>query len=453
MSKIDEHLPVRASEAPRALRRSLTYADLVVYGLAYISPLAPLGTLGFVWQLSGGLIVLAYLLGAGCMYFTAKSYAVMTEAVPTAGSVYGFARDSLGPLPGFVAGWMILLDYLLIPALVYVLIAVALGTLIPGVTRGEWILLMAATTLAINWFGVTVTSRANFVAVAIQAVIVVGCVVLGLMALAAGKGTGRLSLAPVYNASSFEFGKIFSATSICILSFLGFDAISTLAEEIKGHDRRDVGRAIMTAFAISAAFFVGVTWVFGNLLPGIRIKDPAAATYELAAWAVAPWAAGILAWVYVGVVGFCNALPMQAGAARVLYAMGRDRQLPSVLARLHPRFDTPYVGMLVTTAISLGVALQMRNRLDDLTSMVNFGALSAFLLLHASVLARFAAKQRSRSWFPHWVVPLAGIAVVLAVLRGMGSIAVVVGTTWLAVGIVYGLALRWKRRDELRALL
>src|SRR6202142_2842640 len=113
-----------------SLKRSLRYHDLIVYGLAYIAPITPLSTLGFVWEASNGLIALAYVLGGICMYFTARSYATMTETIPTAGSVYGFARHSLGPFPGFIAGWLILLDYLLIPAFVYVLMAVALETLL-----------------------------------------------------------------------------------------------------------------------------------------------------------------------------------------------------------------------------------------------------------------------------------------------------------------------------------
>lgn len=435
---VDGHAAAPGAGSPAKLKRTLTYWDLVVYGLAYISPLAPLGTLGFVWRASGGLIVLAYLLGAACMYFTAKSYAVMTEAVPTAGSVYGFARESLGAFPGFIAGWMILLDYLLIPALVYVLIAVALGTLIPDVARSVWILLMAVTTLAVNWFGISVTSRANFVAIAIQVVVLFAFLALALIALGAGKGIGRLSLAPVYSATAFDAGKILSATSISIFSFLGFDAISTLAEEVKVGDRGVAGRAIIAVLMISATFFVGTTWILGCLLPGIRIQNPAAAAYQLAAWAIAPWAGAGLAWVYVGVGGFCNALPMQAGVARVLYAMGRDRQLPPVLARVHLRYNTPYVGMLVSGPISLAIALSLREHLDELASIVNFGALSGFLLLHASVLARFAFRQRSRSWFSHWVVPLVGATVVLAIFRGMSVVVLLVGAGWLAAGLLYG---------------
>jgi amino acid transporter len=446
--------PVSPAAAGGAkLKRSLGYWDLVLYGLAYIAPFAPFSTLGFVWNESNGLIVLAYVLGAVCMYFTAQSYATMTETLPTAGSVYGFARQSLGAFPGFIAGWMILLDYLLIPAFVYVLIAVALESLLPGVDRGIWIVSMVAMTTAVNWFGITVTSRANFIAVALQVIIIVGFLILGVIALHAGKGNGGLTLKPVFDAGAFDAGKIFSATSICIMSFLGFDAVSTLAEEVEGGDRRVVGKAIIAVLVLSAVFFVAVTWVLGNLLPGIAIKDPAAAVYELAAWATGPWTAVVLAWAYAGIVGLSNALPMQVGVARVVFAMGRDRQLPRVLSRVHPRYHTPYVGMLVTAVLSLAVALYMKNRLDDLASIVNFGALSGFLFLHVSVIAFFGLKQGGAQWIRHRLVPVCGIVVVLAVFSGMSALAVKVGSAWLCAGLVYGLVLKAKHREELHVTL
>jgi len=435
---------------PATLNRTLKYWDLIAYGLAYIAPITPLSTLGFVWAASKGLIALAYVLGGVCMYFTARSYAIMTETVPSAGSVYGFARHSLGTYPGFLAGWMILLDYLLIPAFVYVLIAVALGTLLPGVDRSRWIVLMVATTLTINWFGVTVTTRVNFLAVIVQSVVMFAFLALALVALGHGKGTGHLSFAPFWNSHSFDSGALFTATSICIMSFLGFDAISTLSEEVEGHDRRIVGRAIIGVLVISTLFFVLVAWVLGNLLPGIKIKDLAAATYELAGWAVGPWAAIAIAWAYVLVVGLSNAIPMQVGVARVLYAMGRDRQLPPALARLHARYNTPYVSMIVTAFISLAVALAMRNQLDDLATIVNFGALSGFLLLQMSVIAHFGIRLKSRAWFAHWLAPLIGLVVVLAVFSGMSALAMKVGFAWLGVGSIYGLVLRFRHRDTLR---
>jgi amino acid transporter len=204
---------------------------------------------------------------------------------------------------------------------------------------------------------------------------------------------------------------------------------------------------------LSAIFFVGVTWVLGNLLPGVVIKDQAAAVYELAAWATGPWTAVTLAWSYALIVGLSNALPMQVGVARVVFAMGRDRQLPRILARVHPRYHTPYMGMLVTVTLSLAVALYLKNRLDDLASIVNFGALSGFLFLHVSVLTYFAIKRRSSDVIQHWLTPLCGIIVVLAVFSGMSALAVKVGVTWLVVGLVYGLVLKALHRDELHVPL
>jgi len=184
-------------------------------------------------------------------------------------------------------------------------------------------------------------------------------------------------------------------------------------------------------------------------MSGFAIKDPAAAVYELAAWAVGPWASLLTAWAMATVVGLTNALPMQVGVARVLYAMGRDRQLPAILAKVHPTHGTPYVGMLVTTAISISVALVMRYQMDELVSIVNFGALSGFMLLHVSVIVLFWFKARSGRWIVHLVVPVSGIIVVLAVLSGMSSLAMMLGVTWLIVGLVYGTILAKRRRAEL----
>jgi amino acid transporter len=441
--------PSRENHGAQSLRRTLSYYDLLIYGLAYVAPFALFQSLGFVWQASNGLIVLAYVLAAVCMYFTAKSYALMTETVPSAGSVYGFARHALGPFPGFIAGWMILLDYLLIPAYVYVFMAVALGTLIPPVDRGIWIIVLSGATLGVNWFGVKVTSRANLISVVTQVAILAVLMLFFLVALYHGKGNGALTLRPLYTPQLFHIKSIFAATSICVMSFLGFDAISTLSEEVESNDRRVVGRAIVAVLFLSAALFAAVAWITGDLMSGFAIKDPAAAVYELAEWAIGPWASLLTAWAMATVVGLTNALPMQVGVARVLYAMGRDRQLPPVLAKLHPTYGTPYVGMLVTTAISVAVALVMRNQMDELVSIVNFGALSGFMLLHVSVIVLFWFKARSGRWIVHLVVPVSGIIVVLAVLSGMSSLAMMLGVAWLVVGLVYGTILTKRRRAEL----
>ncbi len=433
----------------RTLRRTLSYYDLLIYGLAYVAPTAPITTLGFVWQESHGLIVLAYLLGGVCMFFTAKSYALMTESVPSAGSVYGFARHALGPFWGFLAGWMILLDYLLIPSYIYVMMAVALGTLVPQVDRGIWILALGGVTLGINWFGLRVTSKVNLFSVSAQLAIVLLLIVCAGIALHAGKGAGGLTMHPLYAPGSFHLGGIFAATSICVMSFLGFDAVSTLSEEVASDDRRIVGRAIIGVLVLSAILFSVMAWVLGDLMAGFVMRDPAAAIFDLSGAAIGGWMAILLAWSNATLVGFTNALPMQVGVARVLFAMGRDRQLPAVLSRVHPIHGTPYVGMIVTTVLSIGVALAMRNQMDQLVSVVNFGALSGFLLLHCSVIALFGLKRGSGRRFAYLVSPIAGIVVVALVLSGMSTLAKLLGAAWLIAGLLYGAFLAHRRRTEL----
>ena len=431
------------------LQRTLSFHDLVMYGLAYVCPAAPFQILGFVWLKSGGLIALAYILGGVCMYFTARSYAVMTAAVPSAGSVYGFARHALGPFAGFIAGWMILLDYMLIPGYMYDVIAVALETLVPRVDRAIWIVLVCALTLGINWFGLKVTTRVNLFSVVSQLLLIAVLLAFSVLALHAGKGNGALTLKPIFSPPLFNLHGLFAATSICVMSFLGFDAVSTLAEEVKSNDRRQVGRAIVWVLILSATLFTVIAWVLGNLLSGLTIKDAAAASYELAAWSIGPWASITLAWATATVIGITNVLPMQVGVARILFAMGRDRQLPQAAARIHPKYGTPYVGMLVTGAITGTVALIMRYHVDEIASLVNFGALSGFLLLHVSVLAKFGIRARSGERFAHIAVPVLGAAVVLAVMTGMSSLALTLGSGWLVAGLLYGAVLHRGRRDAL----
>ena len=110
-------------------------------------------------------------------------------------------------------------------------------------------------------------------------------------------------------------------------------------------------------------------------------------------------------------------------------------------------------GAMITAALSLAVAVYMKGRLDDLASIVNFGALSGFLFLHISVLAYFGIRRRSSAWIRHWLVPMCGIIVVLAVFSGMSTLAAKVGSAWLAAGVVYGLVLKAKHRGELHVPL
>jgi amino acid transporter len=418
-----------------SFRRRLQLGDLVAYGLAYIAPIAPLSTLGLVWAAANGMLALAYLLGGVCMAFTAFSYAAMVREVHSAGSVYGFARVVLGPFAGFVAGWMILLDYLLIPAFVYVVMAVALGELMPGIDRGVWIVLLAAFTTAVNWFGIGSTAKVSFAAVVAQVLVMIALLALAATVRVHALGAAGLGAAPFYHMP-FSLSAVLAGTSICVMSFLGFDAVSTLAEDTEDRSGRTLGRAILLVLAFATVLFVLTAWILGNAMQGAHFKSLDAAAYELAGQLGGVWVGIAVAWAYAILVGFSNALPMQVGVARVLYAMARDRQLPAPLARLHPRHNTPHVAMLASTAVSVVVALWLRGAVDQLAAFVNFGALFGFALIHVCVLVHFARAAR-RNLAVNVVSPLLGIGVVAAIMWGMNAAALVLGAVWLLIGLAW----------------
>ena len=434
--------PLPPQPTAPALPRTLDLQDLVAYGLAYIAPIAPLTTLGFVWAASGGLIALSYLLGVVCMLFTVNSYVQMSREHHSAGSAYGFAQQVLGNRVGFLTGWLLLLDYLLIPALVHVMMSIGMEAVVPGVGRGVWLSALAAVTLLVNWRGITVTSRVNQVSVVFQLLFMAGFLGLCVWKLGTGLGQGALTLKPFHDPAHFNLSQVVAGTGICVLAFLGFDAVSTLAEETRTTDRGLVGRATALVMLISGALFVLSAWVLGNVMPAVQVKDAATASFDLAGTLFGPAAVAALAVVMIFLVGFTNALPMQAGVARVLFAMGRDRQLPGSLGRVHPKYGTPHVGMLVAAAASYVVAFALLDHAELLTSIVNFGALGSFALLHVAVIVHFKVRKGSRR-LAHGLAPALGLVIVLGILSALSTTALLVGGGWLVLG---GAMAAWRNR-------
>ncbi len=120
---------------PAELKRSLTLADLIIYGIVFIGPIAPFAFYGYVSSTAKGMVVLAYLVGAIAMFFTAYSYKLLSADFPLAGSVFAYARRAIGEKTGFVAGWMLVLDYILLPAAVYLAAANALHEIVTALPR------------------------------------------------------------------------------------------------------------------------------------------------------------------------------------------------------------------------------------------------------------------------------------------------------------------------------
>ena len=418
------------------LRRALSVWDLVIYGMVFMVPIAPFGVFGFVYKDAKGMVPLAYLVGLVGMFFTAMSYASMSRAYPVAGSVYSYVGRGLHEAAGFLAGWLILLDYILVPALLYVFSTVALRPLFPAVPDLVWLLSFVGFNAAVNLVGIRLTARVNFCMLGLQIATLAIFVAAGLIALYRGQGAGSLTLRPIYDPAVFSLATVVGATSIAVLSFLGFDAISTLAEESLG-DRGSVARATIASLLVVGVLFMLQTWIATDLARGMRFSSPETAFYEIAGRAGGTPLRLLTIGANILASGIANALAAQAAVSRILYAMARDGKLPAALARVHPRYQTPYVSTLVVAGISVVIGLIFTRRVDDLTRVVNFGALSGFLLLHVAVISHFVIRGGSRAWFPHLVSPLAGVAVIGYVLYEMDGAAKIMGAVWIGAGILY----------------
>jgi len=340
------------------LQRSLSFRDLVTYGLIFMVPIAPFGIFGSVFQASNGMVALAYVLGMVAMMVTASSYGVNARAYPVAGSVYSYAGRAIAPWVGFLAGWTILLDYILVPGLLSLVAAVSMTAVLPSVPVWVWIVAFVVVNAVINLAGIKTTRRVNTVALVGALGVLATFVVAAILALASGAGRG-FSWEPVFSSTQFQIGTLLTAMSVCMLSFLGFDAMSTLAEDVKGGPRQ-VSRGMIAALAI-----IGVLFVVQSYLAALLVESPATliadgdptgtAFYDAARVAAGPWLATVTALATALAWGLANNMVAQVATSRLLYAMARDRQLPAFLAKVSVSRSVPVNGILLTAAISLGL--------------------------------------------------------------------------------------------------
>ncbi|WP_406326477.1 APC family permease [Streptomyces sp. NBC_01617] len=441
-----------SSTADRAtLRRTLGFRDLVVYGLLFIAPMAPVGVFGTLDAKSDGAVALVYLAATVVMGFTAFSYAQMVRVAPLAGSVFTYARKGLGEGPGFIAGWMAMLDYLLIPAVAYLFSGIAMNSLVPEVSRWVWTALAVVITTLLNLWGVRAAARVGFAVLAMEIVVLLVFLVSAVVVLVQD-GAQRGWWTPFTGDSGFSLQAVLGAVSVAVLSYLGFDAIASFAEEATGGSEK-VARALLFCLVLAGVLFVAQGYLAALLEPMTSADlaaEPArqgSAFYDTVDFAVGTWLHDLVA-ISKAIGAAFAALAGQAAAGRLLFAMSREQRLPSLLARIDPR-GVPRAAILIAAAVTLVAAVWAARRddgLDHLVSVVDIGALTAFVLLHASVVGWFAVRRMDGppSWWRHVLVPVVGAGVLIAVILSATASAQVVGVCWLGVGLVV-LAMQWGR--------
>jgi len=418
-----------------SLRRILRLPALVFFGLVYMVPLTIFTTYGVVTQLTGGRTAAAYVITLLAMFFTALSYSAMVKKYPIAGSAYSYTSLSFGPSIGFLAGWSLLLDYLFLPMINYLVIGLFLNIAFPQVPAWVFVVATIGLVTLLNIRGISSVSSMSNLIVGAQVVFVLVFIAL------AGKhllGVEALDLSAPWlgDGSQVGFLPLMAGAAVLCLSFLGFDAVSTLAEEARD-PRKDIPRAIVITTLGAGALFILLALVSQLVFPGSAFKDPEAAAGEVMLQAGGRFLEMFFTAAYVaGAAG--SALASQASVSRILFSMGRDGILPRrVFGVLSARYKTPTTAIVLVSLISL---LAVVIDLTTLASMISFGALVAFSAVNLAVIKSHLFDGQPRSGadlLRYGLLPLVGFALIVWLWTSLSLLTLGIGLAWFAVGLAY----------------
>jgi putrescine importer len=427
------------SDSETRFKPVLSLWALVLFGLAFVGVTAPYTFFGVGAVQSGGHFATVYLIALIAVSFTAASYGSMAEAFPEAGSTYAYASKGIHPIAGFIAGWVIILDYILMPMLCAIIVGATSHSLMPAVPYSVWMTGAAVVITAVNLCGIEMTSRATALFNAVLAISIGWFLIAAVWALTHGVGRGTLlSLEPFYSAGHFSLSAVMAATPVAVLSFLGFDGISTLAEDAK-EPSRNVSRATSLVCFIAGGMFVLQTYLGQLIWP-----DPAGFSSLETAFSdvgrrIGGPALGYLIALLVVAQAVVSGIASQASASRLLYGMARDGRLPrSIFGYLHPKRRTPTYSMLLMGGIALIGGLLLD--LDRAAELVNFGACAGFLAVNSSVVSHYFFRRRERGAGALWkylASPIIGFLVCLWIWLSVSRLAMKVGAVWSLAGFIY----------------
>jgi putrescine importer len=429
-------IKVTQSSAAR-LKRTLTLWDLVFYGLIVIQPTAPMPLFGVVSQEARGHVVTTVLIAMVAMLLTAVSYGRMARVYPSAGSAYAYVRGEFGNFPGFLTGWAIVLDYLLNPLICTIWCSKAASNILPIVPYPIWVLFFALLFTLLNLRGIEASATTNrWLAIAMSVVVVYMLICMVRYLAGQGPFAPDFFIKPFYDPANFSLSAVLTGTSIAALTYIGFDSISTLSEEVVNPEKNILRATVLTCLA--TGIFAAIEVYVGQLLwPDFRHYPDVDTAYSF----IAGRAGGTLLFHIVNgtllVATIGSGMGSQLGAARLLYGMGRDNALPArFFGHVDSRTNIPNYNVLFSGAIALIGALSISYQLG--AELLNFGAFLAFTGVNAAAFMHYFVRGRNRHW-SYLVLPLAGCAVCLYIWSNLRWQARLVGFIWLCAGIMYAL--------------
>lgn len=415
----------------RQLKRVLGTPMLVLFGLAYMVPLVVFTTYGIVTNVTQGYLPTAYVFTLIAMLFTAYSYINMVKADPSAGSSYSYVKKTFGINVGFMVGWSLLLDYLFLPMINYMLIGIYLHAQFPEVASWVWVVAAILLVTSLNVVGIVTISGVNFVLITAQILFLIIFFALAIYHIHQQDAPNLLS--PFYG-EGFSFNQIMAGSAILCLSFLGFDAISTLSEEAKS-PLLTIPRAIMGCTLIGGGIYIVAAYLGHLVYPEHLFANVDSAALDIffilggkafTAFFTAAYIAGC----------FASAIASQASVSRILFAMGRDNILPRrPFGLLHKKLHSPYINTLLVGVISLSALF---TTLEFIASMISFGALVAFSFVNLTVIKHYLVNNRTAdsSLFKHGLLPSIGFLLCVWLWTSLSAMNIVVGLVWALVGLI-----------------
>ncbi|GAM55268.1 amino acid permease-associated region [Vibrio ishigakensis] len=420
------------------LKKNMGFGGLLIYALIFMVPIAPFGIYGDVFNVSHGMVGMVYLTGFVGMVFTALSYGRMMKEFRKSGSVYEYAKRGLGANAGFIGGWCMLLDYIIIPALLYIVATIAMHEIVPEVPALVWAAIFIAFNTVAALVGLNFTEKVNKVFLGFMLLLIGVFVVTAYRGLVAGEfpNSQGFTMAPFFQKDHFSIGLVFSAVSIAVMSFLGFDGVSTLTEEakdgVKTHYVPFVSLCIAVVLFLAQVVFAA--WVLPNA--DAFQENSGNAWYVVARIVGGGYLSTACALLTALSWGITNALASQTAVSRVIFGMAKDGVLPKSLSALNGRFRTPHVAILLSGVVSAVLVFLFEDHLDVFVSFVNFGALTGFILLHLAVISWCNIKNKRQNLFVELISPLCGIAILSYVWISLDQSAKLLGLAWLVVGVV-----------------
>jgi putrescine importer len=434
------------------LKRSLTLWDLILYGVIVIQPVAPMSVFGVLSNRGHGHVVTTILIAMVGMLFTAISYGRMARVYPSAGSAFTYVGQEINPVLGYVTGWSMVMDYMLNPMICIVWCSQQAHVFAPAVPYWGWAVFIAIVLTFLNIQGVKTSARVNAgLAAAMGAVIVVFFVAAVRYVFGTPHAGAGFFTRPFYDPQTFDFRAVLGGTSIAVLTYIGFDGISTLSEEAENPRRNILLATVLTCLVIGILSAVEVyaaqlIWPASQPFPN---EDTAFVAVAQRAW---PPLFAVVGFTLL-VANFGSGLGAQIGAARLLFGMGRSNALPkSFFGAVDSRHRIPRNNVIFVGACALTAALLVSVGMFSYglgAEMLNFGALLAFMGVNAAAIVHYYVRNSERNLLD-LLPPLAGFLICLVLWLGLSRPAKIAGVLWMAAGIAFG---AWKTHGFRRSLI